>query len=111
MTYLPAGMSKTFEAGNFCRDQVVHIVRHFVILPSGASIFVAMTARPPIESADAPIDRLQALTIQGRPAVLVKPVFAGDRARVYVRHERGVMIVAGHQIEVDEILKVAEGVR
>jgi hypothetical protein len=107
---LPPGAELTFEGGNKCRGIVVAVIRDFGI-KGGAQIAVARIAASPEIPAEAPASRLQAATVAGRPAVIVAPVFDGDRVAVYMRDAAGYWMVSGAHTTLDAVIKVAEAVK
>lgn len=109
--YLPPGMKLTYEGGNTCSGTVVTIARNYAA-PNGAMLIVGRGLGEPATEREAPADRLEPSTIGGRPAVIKKPVFPGDRFTIYMRDDAGTLwIVSGFRLTVAEGLKVAEGLR
>ncbi len=107
---LPPGAELTFEGGNTCGGAVVAVIRNFGI-KGGPQIAVARIGAAAEIPTEAPASRLQASTIAGRPAVIVLPVFDGDRVAVYMRDAAGYWMVSGAHTTLDTVLKVAEATK
>lgn len=107
---LPPGSVLTFEAAHRCDDTVVNIIRNWGIR-GGPQIVVVRAAQPGEFVAEAPRDRLQAATIGGRRAVIMKPIFPGHAAHVYMEDELGHWYVSGFNVDLDTILRIAESLR
>ncbi len=79
-----------------------------------AAIIVGYSDMEPVILSTASADRYNAATINGHPAVIVRPVTPegwGEGRVVFRRDDGGVVDIFGNNIPLEELLKIAEGVR
>ena len=112
--YLPSDMTLVFEEAQKCQGEVTSIIRNYG-RQDGALVVVAHVAAPAIFPPNAPRDRLEAITIGGRQAVLQKSLFSGktplNYTLIYVLDEAGYWMVSGKQLDEAEVIQVAEGLQ
>lgn len=108
--YLPQGYKLTYEEVGICNGAVATVSRSYVGTDPQAPVSIAHFSGPPQFAAVAPVDRLQPTTVAGRAAVVVKPVFDGDTATVFMREEGSNWIVSA-DLPPAEVLKIAESLR
>lgn len=110
-SYLPPG---TFESrspsGTACGDRIIAIERQFELQPHGSLIGIVRRVDLWAVSFRTSQDRIQAATINGKPAVTIKPVTAegyGNSA-ILIREEYGVTQVGAWGLPLEELVKVAQ---
>ena len=110
---LPNGMRLVRETATLCNDDVVGAER--VYEGSGDRVLeIGRTKTEPVFPAIAPKDRLSALTIRGRPSVLVAPIGSSPTMPtiILMRDEEGTLwVINADGIDAAEARKVAEGVK
>jgi hypothetical protein len=111
-TYLPAGAEEIPPSfgPTICRGIVAHVHRDWVIRGIGDFYIIRYQGQHAFD-VDAAPDRVLAATVAGKPAVLVKPLLEGyDYSTVIMAEDFGYTVVAGF-LPLDEIVKIAEGLK
>jgi hypothetical protein len=113
-TYLPPGaeeLSTTLPPA-ICKGTVAYVEREWTIQPGGGDVFIARRQGERAIDWDAPVERIEATTVAGKPAVLVKPLLErDDYAGVIMVEDFGITVVRVFGLPFDETLKIAEGVK
>jgi len=111
VTYLPVGFTQNYVAVNACADDVIAFSRNY-LNPSKAMVQVYRKAGPPsFQVANYPADRLEARTLGGRPALIAHPLVPNGRTAIYLRDDISGFLISGMQVSLDELVKVAEGIK
>ena len=112
--YLPAGAEEqppTFGPVVVCRGIVAWVERAWSI-PGKGDFNIRRRQGEHAAAIAVPAGRLSAATIDGKPAVLKKPLVEGyDSAAVYLAEDFGMTVVSGAALglSMDEMVKIAEG--
>ena len=112
--YLPAGAEEqppTFGPVVVCRGIVAWVERAWSI-PGKGDFNIRRRQGEHAAAIAVPAGRLSAATIDGKPAVLKKPLVEGyDSAAVYLAEDFGMTVVSGAALglSMDEMIKIAEG--
>jgi hypothetical protein len=93
-----------------CEDDVINIQRTYSD-GKGIAIDVTRVIGPPAISSKAPAERLEATTIGGRPAIIMRPVVAAMGNAVFIRDSSSLWEITGRGIPLEELVKVVEGLR
>ncbi len=111
VTYLPAGAEQRYVAVSACEDDVIVMSREYSV--QGGIVQVVRMSGPPCVSSFRPRDLLEATTIGGRPAVILKPIIPNPKGRmiIYMRDDLSLWNVNTFQLGLEELIKVAEGVK
>lgn len=97
-------------AAGQCGDQIVLVVQTWV--SSTAKLSIERRALPPVLPNNRySKDRLEATSINGRAAIIIKPRFAGELIEIFLRDEHSFWTVWGEGVSLDEVRRVAEGIR
>ena len=108
-TQLPPGAQLTQTVVSACQGDIFAISRDYS-LPA-AQIQVNRRGRQPLVAASAPNQLLQSTTINGRPAVIGLPDYPKGRMVIHMRDNISLIDVSCFQLEIDQCIKVAEGVK
>jgi hypothetical protein len=110
-TYLPPGTAKPNVFVNACGRDVITIGMDFNV--PQALMTVYRTVGPALYEAQWPADRLQAATIGGRPAVVASPLSPPGKPSytLLMRDDKSLWIIQGQGVPLDELRRVAEGVK
>jgi uncharacterized protein DUF4367 len=109
--YLPDGMNLVREEGALCDGQVTSLVRTYMDADNRVINVKRQIRNEAVVMKDAPEERLQATTLGGKLAVVKMPVVPKDRSSVYVKDVTTLWSVGGFQIDLDEVIKVAESLK
>jgi hypothetical protein len=113
-TYLPPGAEETFTTlpPTICKGTVAYVEREWIVRPEGGDVFIARREGQRTINWDAPVERIVAATIAGKPAVLIKPLFEhDDYAGVILVEDFGLTVVRVFGLPFDETVKIAEGLK
>jgi hypothetical protein len=108
--YVPAGTYENFYPfGLACPAGTFLVERDFEVRPAGGMLLISRTSQPFFVGFPVSRDRLQATTLAGRPAVLVRPLteegFGG--AAVIVRLRGSIVRVQSDTLPLNELVQVA----
>lgn len=106
---LPTGSKLIAEGAAVCGGETVNVARSWST-EAGPPISIAHFARPPMFVAEAPEDRLEATTIAGKSAVIVKPKLPNHVTKVLLTGEDGSWLVSGY-LEPGEMVSIAESLK
>jgi hypothetical protein len=114
LSYVLPGMSEVeTPSGSLCRDRVIVIQRIFSVGPYSVEVSVVRYPGSWFVETSVSRDRLSTGQIAGRPAVVKAPVTPegyGESA-IYIREEDGVTVVGALDLPLEELTRIAEGVR
>jgi len=111
-TYLPPGAEETDPRSTptVCKGTIAYTERRWGITGKGEFYVIRRQGEQAIDL-DVPERRISAATVAGKPAVLVAPIVEGyDYSGVVVADDIGITVVAG-LLPLDEIVKIAEGLK
>jgi hypothetical protein len=111
-TYLPLGAEETDPRSTptVCKGTIAYTERRWGITGKGEFYVIRRQGEQAIDL-DVPEGRISAATVAGKPAVLVAPIVEGyDYSVVVVADDIGITVVAG-LLPLDEIVKIAEGLK
>ena len=111
ITYLPPGAEQRYVAVTACEDDVIVMSREYSV--QGGIVQVVRMSGPPCVQSAGPRDLLETTTIGGRPAVISKPLIPNPKGRmtIYLRDDFSLWHISSFQISLEELIKVAEGVK
>lgn len=116
-TYLPPDSMLVSDWASACEGRIVSVASTYDV-PGGSLVIARQAffdgALRGIESF-APAERVKGITINDMPAVLVEPLLpdVGDQAVIVIAEPFGQTIISAQYLleSVDELIKIAEGVR
>lgn len=108
--YLPRGaqLHKVFVSA--CEGDVINIQRDYSI-GQKATLTIFRLGGAAFVPATRPRDKIEPKTIGNRPAVILHPTPFIKGTAIHLRDPDSVWTISGRGITVDELIKVAEGVR
>lgn len=113
VTYVPSGSDQAAERATTCRGEV-RLSERVYESNKDENVHVLEIGRinsAPVVHSFAPEDRLEPRTINGRPSVLIEPVFGDHDAIIYMRDDEGTLwLINGSGIGTDEMIRIAEGI-
>ena len=110
VTYLPPGLSLARETATVCNEEVIAAGRVYEG-SSGRLLSIVRSKAAPVSVAYVSRDRLKPLTIGGRPSVLIEPIGFSPTG-IIMRDEMGTLWkISADEIDVEEALEIAKGVR
>lgn len=109
--YLPSGARELVLAGRVCGEKVVTVLNEYQIA-GGGMISIARIDAPPRLPAVASRQALRIIDVGGKKAVLNAGTGRSSRfSELYIHAEPGYLYLSGIQVDVDELLRIAAGVR
>lgn len=91
-----------------CGDAITAVTENWT--SSSGHFSVARLATGPVIEGHYSSDRLEATTINGRPAILVNPRFFGEQAYIYMRDDHSLWVVSSKELSVEALLQIAGGI-
>jgi hypothetical protein len=111
LAYVPDGLNEQYSTVTACEDDAIAMSRTYTGGPAGL-LQVYRAAGPaafPVSSY--PEDRLESTEIAGLPSLVGHPIEENGRTVIYLRDGETRWRISGFQLSLDELIKVAEGVR
>lgn len=110
LRYVPSGLNLVREITALCGEEVI-VAELAYEGSNGRLLEVGRVKGKPIIPSFAPEDRLESLSIGGRPSVLVKPI-SHEPTVIFMRDDEGTLwTINADEIDMDEGLKVAEEIQ
>ncbi len=113
--YLPEGASETIGSEGstsvVCDNRVISVTRNYGWPPSG-SFQIGRVAGEHAFPVDASGERVEAISVDGKKAVLVKPVVASGfgESMLIVAEEFGPTVIYAYMVPEHDLVRIAEGV-
>jgi hypothetical protein len=109
-TYLPADVQAAGMSVIACEEDVINIQRTYSD-GKGIAIDVTRVIGPPAIDSKAPLDRLSATTIGGKPAIIMMAPVLAMGAAIHTHDGWSLWETSGRGIPVTELIKVVEGLK
>lgn len=119
-SYIPVGYSLTHETATKCGDGTVVAAGRAYDPPPPIQaslgqpfhpISISRIKGPAYLNVLAPQDRLTAMSIAGREAVVVSPIFDGDFTFTFMHDDQGTFWSVSADLPTAEVIKIAEGLK
>jgi hypothetical protein len=112
-TGLSSGLELVREIATLCGNDVINMARIYSDNADGNTqrVSIGRSNSAPAYPALAPRDRLEATTIGDREAVVVKSISGVNRTRIIMRDEKTIWTIIVDNIDEDDAIRMAEGVK
>jgi hypothetical protein len=108
--YMPAGTYETsFPFGLTCDGAAFLVERDYEVRPTGGPLMISLTRQSFFVGFPVSRDRLETTLINGRPAVLVRPLITEGMggSAVLVRVPLGLLRIQSDALPIDELIRIA----
>jgi len=105
--HVSVGLCGKTDDGQTWRQEVVSVSQHW--RSASGELSIGRSLDPPVISSLFTKERLEARTINGRPAVIINPRIPFDNVQLYMRDDHSFWIINAPGMSKDMMLRVAEG--